>query len=302
MTPVSIVRVVTAALVLGYAAVATAQTARLRHVVSIYADANGAGLNLPEAVACGGNGQIVIGDTGNNRLLRFTYRDKAVSGGTEVKIPQIASPVRLQLNSKGEIYALDSTQRKVVRLSAEGEFKDTLAFEGAPAPASVVPKSFAIDSADNLYVLDVFSARVLVLNPQGQFQRAVTLPADAGFGSEVAVDFAGTIIVLDSLKRRMFSAEKTATSFAPLGGDLAEYVATLPTYMTTSKGMIFVVEGNGGSILGFGRDGSFLGRQLKMGWNEGLLNHPSQMCINDNDDVFIADRDNSRVQVFQLVR
>jgi len=26
------------------------------------------------------------------------------------------------------------------------------------------------------------------------------------------------------------------------------------------------------------------------------------MCINDKDEVFIADRDNSRVQVFQFIR
>ena len=63
-----------------------------------------------------------------------------------------------------------------------------------------------------------------------------------------------------------------------------------------------MVEGNGSSIVSFGRDGSFLARQLTMGWNEGSLNHPAQMCINDKDEVFIADRDNSRVQVFQLIR
>jgi len=39
-----------------------------------------------------------------------------------------------------------------------------------------------------------------------------------------------------------------------------------------------------------------------MGWNEGLLYFPSQMCINDNGEVFIADRDNSRVQIFSLVK
>jgi len=39
-----------------------------------------------------------------------------------------------------------------------------------------------------------------------------------------------------------------------------------------------------------------------MGWNEGLLNAPSQMCINGKGQAFIADRGNSRVQVFSLVR
>ena len=86
-----------------------AETARLRYLASVYADANGAGLNQPEGVACNGNGQVVVGDTGNNRLIRFTYADKAVCGGTEIKIPQLSAPARVQLNSKGEIYALDGS-------------------------------------------------------------------------------------------------------------------------------------------------------------------------------------------------
>jgi len=39
-----------------------------------------------------------------------------------------------------------------------------------------------------------------------------------------------------------------------------------------------------------------------MGWTEGLLYYPSQMCLNDNGQAFIADRGNSRIQVFSIVR
>jgi hypothetical protein len=177
-----------------------------------------------------------------------------------------------------------------------------LRFDGAPPPSTVIAKDFTIDPADNVYVLDVFSARVLVLNAQGQFHKALPLPKEAGFGSHIAMDVGGNLLLLDAITRRIFSAGKDADSFAPLGGELAEFLPSLPTSMTASKGVIFVVEGNGGSIAGFGRDGSFLARQLTAGWTEGTLNHPSQMCINDKDEVFIADRDNSRIQVFQLAR
>lgn len=293
---------IAAALLVGNAHVTAAQAARFRYLTSVYADNQGAGLNMPEAVACGANGQVVIGDTGNNRLVRFTYVDKTFSGGAEIKIPQVGAPARLQFNSKGEINALDSTQRRIVRMSNDGTFKDALSFQGVPPPATVVPKAFAIDSTDNLYVLDVFSSRVLVLNAEAQFQKALPFPEDAGFISDVAVDFAGNVLIIDSVKRRMFSAAKDASAFTQLGGDLTQYVATMPAYLTTSKGGIYVVEGEGGHIVNFGRDGSFLTRQLTMGWNEGSVNHPSQICINDKDEVFVADRDNSRVQVFQVMR
>jgi hypothetical protein len=293
---------VAATVLLGQHGLGAAETGRLRHIVSVYFDGKGAGLNLPEGVACDSNGQFVVGDTGNDRLLRFTFRDKTVSDGTEIKIPQVSAPTRVRLNSKGEIYALDNRLRRVVHLGPAGEFKEALTLAGVPEPTTIVAKDFTIDAADNIYVLDVFSARVLVLNAQGQFQKALPFPGEAGFGSNIAVDSTGNILLLDAIKRRMFSAGKDATAFTPLGGDLTEFLGTLPSYMTASKNAIFVVEGNGSSVVGFGRDGSFMSRQLSMGWNEGSLNHPSQMCINDKDEVFIADRDNSRIQVFQLLR
>jgi hypothetical protein len=261
MKTVSCACLVAAALVLGDLQITSAQTAKFRHLVSIYADDKGAGLNLPEGVGCGAAGQVVVGDTGNDRLVRFTYRDRTVSGGSAIKIPEVSAPFRVQLNSKGEIYALDGQARRIVHLGPEGEFKDVLTFAGAPPPGTFIPKSFTIDQADNLYVLDVFSARVLVLDAQGKFQRALAFPDDVGFVSDVAVDATGGLILLDSIKRRMFSADKDATAFAPLGGDLKEALATAPAYMMASKGSTFVVEGRGSRIVTFRRDGSFLDRK-----------------------------------------
>ena len=302
MRTVTIACLVTTALVSGHLRLLAAENASLRYLASVYFDAKEAGLKLPEGVACDGKGRVVVADTGNGRLLFFAFQDGKMSGGSEVKHPQLSAPSRVQVTSKGELYVLDGKQRRLVRLGPEGDFKGLLAMGGVPPPGTVIPKSFAIDAADNVYVLDAFSARVLVVNAQGQFQRALPLPADGGFGSELAVDAAGTVFLVDSIKRRMFSAAKDAAAFTPLGGDLSASVATLPTSLTASKGMIFIAEGSRSSIVAFGRDGSFLSRQLTFGWEEGALNYPSQMCINDKDEVFIADRDNSRVQVFQFIR
>ncbi len=260
------------------------------------------GIHLPEGVACGAKGLVVVGDTGNDRLLGFKYVDRTLSPATAIKIPQLTSPTRVRLGSKGDIYALDGRQRRIVHLDASGQFKETVSFEGAPPPATIVPKSFAIDAADNLYVLDEFSARVLILGAQGRFQRALPLPEGIGFATDVAVDFEGNILVLDSVRRRIYSAAKDAKAFAQLGGDLTASVATMPTSITASKGLIFVAEGGGSTLDIFGRDGRFVTRVLTEGRGEGALDHPSQLCVNDKDEVFVADRDNSRVQIFQLAR
>lgn len=292
---------VAVALVLGFLRVASAENAKFRFLAAVYFDEKGTGLNRPEGIACDDKGRVVVADTGNDRVLRFTYLDKTISGGAEIKIPELSAPSRVRLNSKGEIYALDGMLRRVVHLAADGTFKNVVSFDGAPPPTTVIAKSFALDDADTVYVLDALSARVLIVDASGQFQRALPLPPDVGFVSDLAVDAQGRVLLLDSIGRRVYAAAKAATAFAPLAGDLTATLTTLPSAIAASKGTIFIVEG-GGDIVSIGMDGSFLARQLTEGRNEGSLQHPSQMCFTDKDEMLIADRDNSRVQVFGVIR
>jgi predicted CXXCH cytochrome family protein len=294
--------VVAVALVLAFLGPAAAQTARFRHAASVYLDDKGAGLNRPEGVACDARGRVVVADTGNDRIVQYTDQDKTVTGGAEIKIPELSEPTRVQINSKGDIYVLDGARRRVVHLSPDGAFREVVAFEGAQDPSAVIAKSVAVDAADNVYVLDVQSARVLVLNAAGHFERALPLPDDAGFISDLAVDAQGRVLLLDSIGRRVYAAPGGGAAFARLGADLAATLAPLPSAIAASRGTIFIVEGTGGSIVTLGQDGSFLARQLAEGRNEGSLDRPSQLCVTDTGRMFIADRDNSRIQVFDVIR
>ena len=278
-----------------------AEAVKLRHVVSVYADEKGAGLRTPEGVACNDKALLVVGDTGNGRLVRFTFQEGNVKGGTEIRVPQLSYPVRIQVNSKGDIFALDAKARRIVRLAPDGSFKGYVTAEGA-SPSAMTPRSFKIDRDDAIYVLDVFSARVLLLNPDGKFQKQIAFPKEYGFFSDLAVDPKGNVLLIDSVDGRAFSAAKNANSFSPLGGSLKEHLSFPVSLTTDNRGTIFITDENGGAIGILSQDGSFLGKQLSMGWNEGLLYYPSQVCVNEKGETFIADRGNSRVQVFTLVK
>jgi hypothetical protein len=259
-------------------------------------------MRQPEGVACNDKSALIVGDTGNDRLLRFTVEEKNVKPAGEIKVPQLSNPIRVQMNSKGDIFALDGKQRRIARFGPGGEFKDYVNPEGVPSPTSVIPRSFKIDRNDNIYMLDIFSARVLVLSPEGKYQRHLEFPKDSGFFSDLAVDFKGSIFLVDSVNAMVSVAAKDGKDFSPLTKSLREYLS-FPTYITTDgRGVLYVVDENGAGIVLLGQDGSFLGRQLVMGWNEGLLYYPSQICLNDKGDLFIADRGNSRVEVFSIVK
>jgi sugar lactone lactonase YvrE len=214
---------------------------------------------------------LIVGDTGNERLLRYSYQDRNLKGGTEIKVPELSNPIRLQINSKGEIFALDGKKRRIFRLSPERAFKGYVDAEGVPSPSTFVPRSFKIDGNNNIYILDIFTGRVLVLNPEGKYQKQIPFPKDYGFFSDLSVDSKGSILLIDSVRAMVFSAPKDSNSFSPITKSLREYL-NFPTGITTdSRGMIYIVDENGDGIVVLGRDGSFVGRQLSMGWNEGLL-------------------------------
>jgi len=280
----------------------SAETAKMRHLQSIYFDEKGGNLREPECVVCDEKFLLVVGDTGNGRLLRYTYQERIIKGGTEIKIPQLSSPIRVQLNSKGEIFVLDGKRRRILRLSPEGAFKGYVDPEGIPSPSAFVPRSFKIDAKDNIFILDIFTGRVLVLNPDGKYQKQIPFPKEYGFFSDLSIDLKGTLFLVDCIKAMVFSAAKDSNNFSPLTKGLREYL-NFPTSLTTDKrGTIYVVDEDGAGIVILGQDGSFLGRQLAMGWTEGFLYYPTQMCVNEKGEVFIADRGNSRVQIFTLMK
>jgi hypothetical protein len=280
----------------------SAETVKFRYLQSVYFDEKGVGMKQPEGVACSEKGLLIVGDTGNDRLLRYSYNDRSLKAGAEIKVQQLSNPIRLQMNSKGEIFALDGKKRRIIRLNPDGTFKGYVDAEGIPSPSAFVPRSFKIDRNNNIYILDIFSARVLVLNSEGKYQKQIPFPKDYGFFSDLSVDSKGTLFLIDCVKAMVFSAAKDSNSFSSLTKNLREYL-NFPTSITTdNRGTIFIVDENGGGIVILGQDGSFQGRQLNMGWNEGLLYYPSQMCINEKGEAFIADRGNSRVQIFSLVK
>jgi sugar lactone lactonase YvrE len=280
----------------------SAETVKFKYIQSIYLDEKGGGLKQPEGVACNEKSLLVVGDTENDRILRYTFQEKNLKEGTEIKIPQLSNPIRVQISSKGEILALAGKKRRIVRLGPDGAFKGYIDPEGVPSPSAIVPRSFKIDRNDHIYILDIFTGRVFVLNPEGKYQKQIPFPKDYGFLSDLSVDSKGTLLLIDCVKAMIFSAPKDSINFSPLTKSLREYLS-FPTSITTdNKGTIYVVDEDGGGIVIIGGDGSFVGRQLSMGRNEGLLYFPSQMCINDKGEVFIADRGNSRVQILTLMK
>jgi DNA-binding beta-propeller fold protein YncE len=278
-----------------------AEAVKLRFIGAFLSDEKGDAFKAPQGTACTSS-VLVIADTGKGRLLKYDKKNGTLMQSGEYRVPNLTSPSRVHLNSKGEIFVLDEREHRIARLNASGEFLDHLKPTGVPAPETFVPRSFAIDARDNIYVLDVFAERVLVLDAAGKFLRAVKFPDNHGAVSDVAVDTGGAILLLDSVRCSIYSAALTAQAFSPLAENLKEYLLFPTNIMLDDTGMIYVTDQNGSSIVMLSQTGAVLGKQLGMGWKDGFVRYPSQVCITGTGELFIADRENNRVQVFTVVR
>lgn len=266
---------------------------------SIYQDAKEAPLRSPEGVACSDTA-LVVADTGNKRLLTFKLTAGRLSLGTEVKLTQLTYPTRLQLDSKGGIVALDGKTRKIVRMDPKGVYASTVEVKGVANASSVIPGSFKLDASDALYLLDVANRRVLVLDAGGTVTRQLELPKTGEF-TDLAVDLAGTIFVVDGVNAALWSAERSATAFGVITKGMKDKM-NFPVSMLANKGKLFLVDQYGNGVVTLGIDGSYQGRQLAIGWNDGTVYYPSQLCITEGGEAFLADRYNNRVQYFTLAR
>lgn len=281
---------------------------KLAFTQAVYADSQGGGLRYPEGVSCGAD-SFWVADSGNGRLHKYALQNGTAVAGKDVvfaEISQINSldgvyPIRIHQNSKGELFVLDGKHHRLLRLDPEGQFKGVVEVKGVPGKATIIPKSFAIGQGDGILILDIFSKRILVLDPQGQFQQQIAFPPTDGFFSDLTVSPQGDLLLLDSVKKAVLRKDSKGETFSSMSDKLTEYMNFPVSIITDARGRIFLVDQYGSGIVILGQDGTYLGRQLGMGWAESFLYYPADACVTEQNDFIVADRNNSRVQVYKLL-
>lgn len=273
--------------------------AKIKHQGTVYVDNADIALNHPEGVACN-DSSFLVADTENSRIVRYAMTPERLTPEAVFPLPE-TSPLIIQTSTKGDIYSLDGKTRTIVKISADGKVTGKVEPKKLPLPKAFIPRSFKLDKQDNIYLLDIFSERVLVLNAAEEYLRQVAFPAGYSFFSDLAISPQGEIYLLDSVAGAIYIANPTAESFELLSSGLKEHMNFPVSLALDSKGVLYLSDQYGSGLALVGHDGSFQGRKFGLGWEDGQLYYPAQLCINNQDTLIIADRNNSRVQVFNIL-
>jgi DNA-binding beta-propeller fold protein YncE len=165
----------------------------------------------------------------------------------------------------------------------------------------VTPRALAIGADGATYVLDVRTPRVLVLDEAGALVRTIAFSEPPLSPADVAVGAAGEVWVADGLAGSLWLAEPGAGTAAVRARFDRDTVGLAHAVALDDQGRPLVVDRGRGRLVALERDGTRAGAILGAGWGQGELRYPGGIAIDERGNVFIADRENDRVQVFRLV-
>lgn len=129
-----------------------------------------------------GRSTLYIADTFNNRILAFhlpSFQLKFILGaghdpnGAAFHAPEITfdRPKDVQLDSKGNLYVLDSGSKKIRKFNRYGLYIKTIGAEGEYALQQ--PAAMTLDREDNLYVIDHAQCAIITFDQCGDFEKAI---------------------------------------------------------------------------------------------------------------------------------
>jgi DNA-binding beta-propeller fold protein YncE len=184
----------------------------------------------------------------------------------------------------------------------ESKFKALLLGPEDPKPMAVLVKPYgvAVDKAGVLYVTDTVQRKVFVIDPQA---RTVSFIGDTGQGRVVkpigvALDEDGRVFVADASQNRIFGYDLDGNLIIAIGheGELEN-----PSGLTIDqqRKLLYVADSRKHVVMCYSSaDGTFVRQVGKPGKEVGELSFPTNLSVDSQGRLYVADTMNFRVQVF----
>ena len=285
----------------------------------------------PMGAAFGIDGRIYVSDTGNNRICAFDSSGKFLfefgSFGVAKPLPgakntwalgKLNYPIGIRVDSQdGTVYVADFHNDQIQAFTSEG--KPLRAFPDAHKPVGkgssgadgqgIAVTAVAV-KAGKVYATDQYQA--FQFDTDGKFikqwGKPGATPGDLDHPNGIAVADDGTVYLSDSNHARLtaFSKDgKVKWTFGTLPVGQASQNASprlqLPRGVAvTSDGRIIVADAFAFELVSLSQAGKLNGRYGERGTDPGQFNFPNDVDAS-GDRLVVADKENGRVQVLQLV-
>jgi DNA-binding beta-propeller fold protein YncE len=117
----------------------------------------------PQGIAIDSEGNILIADTGNNRIQEFNSAGEFVRKYSGEGENALKSPAGVAIDSEGKVWVSDTGNNRIERFSAKGAFLSRFGAYGPNDGQFSEPRGIAV-SGSNLWVADTGNDRVQELS------------------------------------------------------------------------------------------------------------------------------------------
>ena len=286
---------------------------QLRYPNSIYLDNN--------------NGDIYITDSLNHRVQKFnsSYTFQMKFGSNIFSEDKFYQPWGMDVDSNGSIFVADDLGNRVVKYNSTGQFEMAFGSYGTGNGQFNEAEDVAVDNNGNIYVTDYYNYRVQKFNSSGEYlmQFGSYGTGDGQFKlmhGGIVCDDLGNVYIVDNENSRIqkfnssgqflmkFSSYGTTDGLLkyPIGisldGEGNIYVGDQMNHRVEK----FNSSGNFIFVLGWGVDDGTSELQVCTsgcqagigGANDGQFQYPRSVVVDQNNNIFVIDSFNNRVQKF----
>lgn len=249
----------------------------------------------PRGIAIGPNGELVVADTGNNRIQVFTYNEELSSWGLANAFGRrgsasgdFESPTAVAVNSGGYIYVADTGNNRVQIFDSRGDFSGFLEIKsGVPGGEPGDPEDPGAGKPD---------VEKKEAGGEGGEERGAAPSFNAPSG--LFIDGDNRVYVADSgnnLIKVFDSRGDLLGQWGSPGSGQGEL--NFPVGLAVYEGNVYVSDSGNNRIQVFASsDGSFVKRYTGVDSSGGAFSNPQGLAILEGS-FYVADTGNNRIKI-----
>ena len=277
---------------------------QVKPVLSFGKHGSGDGMfKYPRGVAVSDRDEIVVADSGNNRVQVFysngtflrSFGHKGQNAG------EFINPVGIAIDKERNIFVADTNNHRIQILSWEGRHLGSFGGKGRLDSQLFDPRGLSLDSTGNVIVADTGNKLIKIFTPDGRFIMKIGEQGSFSFPVH-CVQCGEYFIVSDSGSQNCINVFNMEGHFQYKFGEQGKGDGEFnyPRFLSVTQSKhLFVCDRDNHRIQVFELDGKFVGKLGTKGSKLGEFNKPFLLAVLSNDQIVVCDKDNHRIQIFQ---